>query len=668
MLNIQVEELKKLINYTISMLVAFCFFTHSLSAQQLHFPAKNFTDSATLANQIPALAIQVLEQFKTSKADDYLDQLFRYQLVAKQYKAALQTMDSNKAEVAKEKWEGAPALGIQFYTYMLTMINLPNSNQSFEQLYESTLNKEYSKLPESAKSFVGSFFSADVESLKKTFDNNLKKYRSAGDSISLNDAKQLCRNFNSYTIYSRVKAIGLKLLTAIDNEKYFIKDSVLISVKGGATLSAVLVKLKNNPAKLPAVLMYNIYAGEGDLSTAKTAADKGYLGIVVNTRGKKLSKDNIEPFEHDAADAYDMLSWISSHEWCNGSIGMYGGSYLGFSQWSAVKKMHPALKTIVPQVAVGIGIDYPMHNNVFMSYMLQWIHYVQNSKLTDQADFGNAQKWERLFKRWYVNGTAFNTLDSLDNAKNVLFQRWLAHPSYDQYWQSMVPYQQEFAQINIPVLTTTGYYDDDQRGAMYYFDQHHQYNKKAQHYLLIGPYNHGGAQSAAIPKLGGYTIDSVANISINEIVFKWFDHFLKDSVMPAMLKDKINYQVMGTNEWKHSPTLKAMNNDTLHFYLDNTIVNNQFKLASNKPTATQFIKQEIDLADRSDSNKVKITDIGSVVEDSILRGGDELVFVTAPLKESLTINGSFEGNIQAIINKKDMDLLIGLYEQLPNGK
>ncbi|MDP1844353.1 MAG: CocE/NonD family hydrolase C-terminal non-catalytic domain-containing protein, partial [Sediminibacterium sp.] len=46
----------------------------------------------------------------------------------------------------------------------------------------------------------------------------------------------------------------------------------------------------------------------------------------------------------------------------------------------------------------------------------------------------------------------------------------------------------------------------------------------------------------------------------------------------------------------------------------------------------------------------------------------ELVFVTAPLKESLTINGSFEGNIQAIINKKDMDLLIGLYEQLPNGK
>ena len=126
MLNIQVDGFKKLTNYTISMLVAFCFFTHSLSAQQLYFPAKNFTDSATLANQIPALAIQVLEQFKTSKADDYLDQLFRFQLVARQYKAALQTMDSNKAEVAKEKWEGAPALGIQFYTYMLTMINMPH--------------------------------------------------------------------------------------------------------------------------------------------------------------------------------------------------------------------------------------------------------------------------------------------------------------------------------------------------------------------------------------------------------------------------------------------------------------------------------------------------------------------------------------------------------------
>ena len=43
---------------------------------------------------------------------------------------------------------------------------------------------------------------------------------------------------------------------------------------------------------------------------------------------------------------------------------MIGGSYLGFSQWAATKKLHPALKTIIPQAPVGIGIDYPMSGNV----------------------------------------------------------------------------------------------------------------------------------------------------------------------------------------------------------------------------------------------------------------------------------------------------------------
>lgn len=73
---------------------------------------------------------------------------------------------------------------------------------------------------------------------------------------------------------------------------------------------------------------------------------------------------------------------------------MYGCSHLGFSQWAAAKKVHPALKTIVPQIAVGIGIDYPMQNNIFMSYMLQWIHFVTNNKQTDNEDFGKTKKWE----------------------------------------------------------------------------------------------------------------------------------------------------------------------------------------------------------------------------------------------------------------------------------
>ena len=79
-------------------------------------------------------------------------------------------------------------------------------------------------------------------------------------------------------------------------------------------------------------------------------------------------------------------------------------------------------------------------------------------------------------------------------AKSEIFQRWLKHPSYDAYWQSMTPDPKEYSKINIPILTTTGYFDDDQLGAMYYYKNHIKYNPNMDHYLVIGPYDHYGPQ------------------------------------------------------------------------------------------------------------------------------------------------------------------------------
>ena len=82
----------------------------------------------------------------------------------------------------------------------------------------------------------------------------------------------------------------------------------------------------------------------------------------------------------------------------------------------------------------------------------------------------NEKKWNDLYKKWYTSGLAFNKLDSINGKKNEIFQRWLKHPSYDAYWQSMTPDPKEYSKINIPILTTTGYFDDDQLGAMYYYN------------------------------------------------------------------------------------------------------------------------------------------------------------------------------------------------------
>lgn len=434
-----------------------------------------------------------------------------------------------------------------------------------------------------------------------------------------------------------------------NDSAYNIEDRVFIPTRSSIDISATIVRKQSNKDPLPVILFYTTYyQGEGDNFFAKLSADRDYIGIVAYARGIRTNLDHYEPYENEQADLYDIIDWISKQVWCNGKIGMYGGSYTGFSQWSTVKNIHPALKTIVPQVAVMPGYDTPMENNVQMNLGFYWPH----NNIYKKEPTRRSLPFE-----WFENGIAFKNIDSLAGYKSKIFQKWLSHPAYDNYWQSMVPNPDEYAKIDIPVLTTTGYYDGSQIGAMQYFKLHNKYNKNADHYLVIGPYDHWGGQSKPAKNLMGYEIDSVANISMRELAYDWLDYILKDKPKPKLLKDKVNYQAMGTNQWKHTPSLQTINNDTLTFYLDNTA------LTSYKPKKKAFKNQTIDFKDRENQNNYYTPQI---VFDS-LDISNGLTFSTLPFENDFIMNGSFTGNLAVTINKRDLDISLALYELMPDG-
>ena len=41
------------------------------------------------------------------------------------------------------------------------------------------------------------------------------------------------------------------------------------------------------------------------------------------------------PLVDDPTDGADTIAWIREQPWCDGTVGMYGGSYLGWTQWAA---------------------------------------------------------------------------------------------------------------------------------------------------------------------------------------------------------------------------------------------------------------------------------------------------------------------------------------------
>ncbi len=462
-----------------------------------------------------------------------------------------------------------------------------------------------------------------------------------------------------------IEIFAQQKLTLPDTDHYIINDSVMIKTKYGITLSAVVVRKKGVEEKLPTALFYFIYSNNNrSLMEAKYAADHGYVGIVADTRGKRLSPDPIEPYEHEAQDVNAVIDWITKQPWSNGSVGMYGGSYSGFAQWAATKYLHPALKTIVPYVAAIPGLGLPMENNIFLSANYQWAFYVTNNKYTDDTVNNDNARWRRMRNNWWESGAAYNKIDSIDGTPNPWMQKWLSHPDYDTYWQSMVPYKNDFKHINIPVLTITGYYDDGQVSALEYLREHYKYNPSAQHYLIIGPYDHFGAQTGGVPKLRDYQVDPDALINTREITFQWLDHILKGGKKPSLLRDKINFQVMGANKWKHVPTLEKMEDQHIRFYLD-SIPGGKKVLSDHTPVKEIFMHQRIDLADRTSFYNDYYPDPIIKKELDTING---LFFVTKPFKQAVSISGRLQGELKAIINKKDMDIGLTLYEITPAGE
>lgn len=632
-----------------------------LQAQKLYFPKTAVNDSLVLEKQIPLLATKLMSQptllkLKKDKRLAYLDHLLRLQMVAKDYKKSIATLADYRNEYAANNMAGNKFILYEFYS--MAKVIEEKENISFSNALQKAFNKKYESLSDQLATKVGIAVDGDVIDARKTLQKTLDKQKDK-DSIDYASALALCRSYLNYKTFSSTKPQIIQLAASKDAEK-FITETKDLKTKNGNTLTITIVRKKENTSPLPVILTNNIYAGSFDPLFGKRAAVYNYVGAVVNTRGKRNSNDENNPFENESQDIYEVIDWVSRQPWSNGKVGMIGGSYLGFSQWAAVKKLHPALKTIVPQVAVGIGIDYPAQNNIFMNYMLQWIQYVTNNKLTDESDFNNSSKWDSINTAWYKSGKSFRALDTISGKPSKIFQRWLDHPGYDTYWQKMVPYKEDFARINIPILTTTGYYDDDQIGAMYYFKQHHQYNKNANHYLVIGPYDHGGAQSYGFTYVNGNPIDPAARISIDDLAFSWFDYILKNGKKPALLKDRVNFQVMNTNTWKHVSSLEKMHTSTVKFYLQD---HKNHSSVFNKPAEKNFIKQTVDFKNRDQKDLYH-----AVSKIDSLKTTTSLYFESEVLDKDLIISGNMSGFFNVSINKKDFDTEAYLYQIKPDGK
>ena len=80
------------------------------------------------------------------------------------------------------------------------------------------------------------------------------------------------------------------------------------------------------------------------------AARRGYVVIIQDTRGRFASEGDWYPYRNEPLDGFDTIEWAARLPYSNGQVGMFGGSYFGYTQWLAAIHQPPSLKAIAPNI------------------------------------------------------------------------------------------------------------------------------------------------------------------------------------------------------------------------------------------------------------------------------------------------------------------------------
>ena len=616
-------------------------------------------DDPAAAAAMRDLAGRLVPVYQDPDPDRYLANLSVLQLVAGNYSAAYESRQTLRDR--RQRLDAGRPVGRDVIYDMYARAKATEAEsqvpfaQAFTQAYQDVVPRLNDQDAYAVTQWLGTSPAVFRYALQKLFDQ-----QRADDSIGQSEAVALIRAYLSFDAYRSFGPLVVPLDEEDDRRRYAVDDQVLIKTPDGVSIAALLVRPRSISKPLPALLEFTIYDSR---NYAKECAAHGYVGVVAYTRGTHDSPRQVVPYQHDGDDARAVIDWIAKQPWSDGRVGMYGDAYSGFTSWAAAKRLPPALKAIATSATTAPGIDVPMGGNIFQNSAYRWSSYVTNTKTSDESSYYDDALWHALDQKWYVSGSRYRDMGRLYGKPNPIFIRWLNHPSYDRYWQEMVPYREQFAHINIPVLTMTGYYSGSELGALYYFTQHHRYNPHADHTLVIGPYDDAVMQKGALATLQNYQVDSAALVDLRELRYQWFNHVFKGAAIPPLLKAQVNYEVMGANEWRHAPTLEAMTKGSLKFYLDATVSGEGHRLTQRRNPKAAFILQTVNLADRKDAAWTPSTDL---ISRSIATHNDVL-FVSEPLAKPTEFNGLFSGRLDFTVNKMDVDLNIILFERTAGG-
>jgi uncharacterized protein len=360
--------------------------------------------------------------------------------------------------------------------------------------------------------------------------------------------KQIWPAHRALILVAAVFLLAISPLAAQTYEVTF-EHNVRAKMRDGVTLRADVYRPKAD-GKFPVLLQRTPYDKTNATSFGWRAAARGYVVVVQDVRGRFASEGDWYTFKNESNDGYDTVEWAAALPYSNGKVGMFGGSYVGATQFLAAIAHPPHLAGIAPTVTASNYHDgWAYQGGAFEQWFNEsWTTGLTQNTLYRTADAkSNALDWKSTLPL-----TDYPLL-SLPDPKSLApyFQDWLAHPNYDDYWKR-ISIEDHYSQIQVPVFTIAAWYDIFLGGSLRNYTllktQAGSDAARRGQRLLVEIGGHSGGPNQQ--KIGDVDFGPGAPHDTDALMLDWYDALFKGESNAFASGKPVRIFVMGKNVWR----------------------------------------------------------------------------------------------------------------------
>jgi putative CocE/NonD family hydrolase len=318
---------------------------------------------------------------------------------------------------------------------------------------------------------------------------------------------------------------------------------------------------------LPALFAYGLVPNIFALTEA------GYAVVWQDCRGTFRSGGEFTPMLNEPADGADTVAWLLEQPWCDGNIGTYGPSYLGFVQWASLTG-GARLKAIAPCVTTTDYYTTPWYSE---GGAMSW-HTIQSwsttMALVEAIRRGDG---ELIFGLGAMVAEPEPHLAALPPRHQPLLEKmwpWWSdiqeHPARDQYWQdlSVIDHAE---QVTVPALHIGGWFDIFAANTARSFTELRaragtEEARNGQR-LIIGPWDHLNSTGIYPDRRFGMLADAITQDITGEHV-KFFDRWLRGNATAEEAAAPVKIFVMGIDQWRDEQDWPLPDTSYEAWYLD----------------------------------------------------------------------------------------------------